>query len=115
MAKIAVVLVRGMIGMSQGIRDTLKMLNLNRKNHCVVLENTPSACGMVGKVKDFVTWGEIDEETEKSLQQRMSGKVARLQPPRRGFGRKGIKAPFSIGGALGYRGAKMKDLIQRMI
>lgn len=39
----------------------------------------------------------------------------RLNSPRKGFERKGIKKPFSIGGALGYRGSKINDLIKRMI
>ena len=39
--------------------------------------------------------------------------VLRLQPPRKGY--EGIKRPFSLGGALGYRGDKINDLIRRMI
>jgi len=39
----------------------------------------------------------------------------KLQPPRKGFERKGIKTPFSQGGVLGYRKAKINDLIQRML
>jgi len=39
----------------------------------------------------------------------------RLNPPKGGFGNQGTKKPFSIGGALGYRGAKINDLLKRMI
>jgi large subunit ribosomal protein L30 len=39
----------------------------------------------------------------------------RLKPPIKGFERKGIKKPFSLGGALGYRKEKINDLIKRMI
>ncbi|MBI2507588.1 50S ribosomal protein L30 [Candidatus Woesearchaeota archaeon] len=39
----------------------------------------------------------------------------RLSPPKKGFERKGIKAPFSQGGVLGYRKDKINDLIMRMI
>lgn len=38
-----------------------------------------------------------------------------LHPPRGGFERKGIKAPFSIGGSLGYRGNAINALIERML
>ena len=38
-----------------------------------------------------------------------------LNPPRKGFERKGIKVSFKAGGALGYRGEKINDLIQRML
>jgi len=39
----------------------------------------------------------------------------RLNPPRKGFEREGIKKPYGLGGALGNRGDKMKDLVERMI
>ena len=42
-------------------------------------------------------------------------KVFRLNPPIKGFERKGIKKPFTSGGVLGYRGVKINDLISRMI
>ncbi|MBU0761947.1 MAG: 50S ribosomal protein L30 [Candidatus Altiarchaeota archaeon] len=39
----------------------------------------------------------------------------RLNPPKKGFERGGIKYPFSVGGALGYRGEKINDLVGRMV
>lgn len=39
----------------------------------------------------------------------------RLAPPRKGHDRKGIKKPFTLGGALGYRGKEINELIMRMI
>ncbi len=39
----------------------------------------------------------------------------KLTPPAKGFGRKGIKRAFSLGGALGYRKEKINELIKRMI
>ena len=41
--------------------------------------------------------------------------VFRLRPPKKGYERGGIKHPFSIGGALGYRGEKINALLERMI
>jgi large subunit ribosomal protein L30 len=82
---------------------------------------------MIKKVKDYVTYGEIDDETEKLLVEKRGEKTKdkegkevmkkffRLSPPRKGFGRKGIKFAFSQGGALGYRGTKINDLIKRML
>ncbi len=129
--RLVVVLVRGMVRMTARVKDTLKMLNLTRKNGCVVLENNPVNKGMVTKVKDFVTWGEIDDKTFKELVEKrgkessaknvleVNGKKYKkqfnLNPPRKGFGRKGIKLAFKIGGALGYRGEKINDLLERMI
>lgn len=39
----------------------------------------------------------------------------RLLPPRGGFERKGIKQPYSMGGALGYRGEHINILIKKML
>jgi len=139
--KIAVVLVRGMVGMTQPIIDTLKMLRLNHKNYCAVVENSPQMMGMIKKVKDYVAFGPISEDTFKELVEKrgeiyqgrlqdgkakysyktleLNGKhykpYFRLNPPLKGFGRKGIKLAFKAGGALGNRGEKMNDLIKRML
>ena len=140
-SKLAVVLVRGTVNVTQPVKDTLKMLNLSRKNHCVVLENNPVNLGMLKKVKDYITWGELDESTFKELMEKrgeeykcrlkdfkekfsnnvfeFNGKkyktYFRLNPPRKGFGRKGIKVAFKVGGALGNRNEKINDLIKRML
>lgn len=63
----AVVRVRGTVNIKEGITDTMEMLRLNRANHCVVIPETPSYKGMLQKVKDYVTWGEIDEATMAQL------------------------------------------------
>ena len=39
----------------------------------------------------------------------------RLKPPLSGFERGGIKRPYSIGGALGYRRDAINGLIRRMV
>src|SRR3989344_6920768 len=119
--KLAVVLIRGMVKVVKPVKETLMMLNLHRKNHCVVIDDTPAYKGMLIKVKDYVTWGEIDEATFAELVRKrgqlsdarskaleINGKKYKryfaLSPPRKGFGRKGIKRAFKIGGALGNRG-----------
>ncbi len=59
---IAVVRVRGSVNVKSDILDTMKMLRLTRVNHCVILPETKEYMGMVKKVKDYVTWGEIKPE-----------------------------------------------------
>jgi len=61
--KIAVVCIRGIRKIKPKIKKTLELLRLNRPNHCVVLEGSKQNIGMLGVVKDYVTFGEIDEET----------------------------------------------------
>jgi large subunit ribosomal protein L30 len=61
----AAVLVRSLVGAPQPIIDTLKMLNLTRKNHCSLVKKENE--GMLKKVEAYITYGEIDEETLKKL------------------------------------------------
>ncbi|MBI2137711.1 uL30 family ribosomal protein [Candidatus Woesearchaeota archaeon] len=112
---IAIVRVRGIIGTSNAVEDTLRMLHLFRKNYCTVIEDTPRNRGMVLKVKDFVTWGVLDDKTGQLLGEKSNKPYIRLNSPRKGFGRKGIKQPFSRGGGIGDRKEKINDLIQRMM
>ncbi|MFA5142417.1 MAG: uL30 family ribosomal protein [Candidatus Woesearchaeota archaeon] len=141
--KIAVVMVRGRFDMCDTELDTLDMLKLYRKNFCSVVNDTPAMKGMIHAVKDFVTFGNIDDETFKMLVDKRgeeykgpvsddTGRVSykrkyfefngkkykpyfRLNPPTKGFGRKGVKIPFVSGGALGDRKEKINDLIKRML
>jgi large subunit ribosomal protein L30 len=150
-----VIRVRGSINVRTKINDTLKMLRLNKINHCVIIPESNEYKGMLKKAKDYITWGEVNEDVLKELltsraklegnhpvndkyvksnskykslkdfsAEIVKGKakltdlkeikgVLRLHPPRKGY--EGIKRPFSLGGALGYRGNKINDLIRRMI
>ncbi len=156
MNKIAIVRIRGDLNVRKDNKDTLKMLKLFNKNYCVVVDNNPNYVGMIKKIKDYVTWGEINMDTFELLLKhrgRLAGKQKiteeylkekikcsmnefvkeffenkksfkdipglkrffRLTPPLKGFERGGIKKPFSLGGALGYRKDNINDLIKRMI
>src|SRR3990172_2019334 len=122
---IAAILIRSLINKTPDQRKALDVLRLRSRHLCIVLKDTPSNRGMMHKVKDCVTYGEIDYTTFKLLKDKRGetrmdreGKahmlpVFRLHPPRGGFERKGIKMPFSLGGALGDRGAQIKELIER--
>ena len=151
----AVIRVRGRTGVRRDIEDTLKMLNLTRINHCTIIPETPSYKGMLQKVTDYVTWGEINKDVlvkliktrgrlwgdkkitdnyikdktgykniDKFAEAMIEGKtlykdipdvnpVFRLHPPIHGWEK--TKRHFKEGGALGYRGDKINDLILRML
>ncbi len=140
--QLAAIRIRGLTGIKTKIEDTLKMLRLYKKNYCCVLPNNSVYVGMLKKAKDYITWGEIDNETFNTLIEKRGEefngretdlkkkiiykdfivisnkklkKYFRLNAPRKGFGRKGIKHSFQQGGALGYRGEAISDLIKRMI
>lgn len=63
----AVIRLRGSVGVRKSIKDTLKMLRLNKINHCVIVPETKSFKGMLDFVKDYVTYGEINKETLTKL------------------------------------------------
>lgn len=155
--RIAVIRVRGKVHLREDISDTMKLMNLTRINHCVVVPSTPQYMGMINKAKDYITYGEISAEvmnkllskrgklmgnkklTDKHIEKNTGYKsigdlskniidykvelkdvpnlkpVFRLRPPKKGYDRGGIKHPYSLGGALGYRGEKINELLERMI
>ncbi len=43
------------------------MLHLTRANHCTIIPDGPGWKGQLLKVKDYVTWGEVSEETVLQL------------------------------------------------
>ncbi len=150
-----VIRVRGQPDVNYNIEYTMGLLGLNKVNNCAVIPENPSTKGMLQVIKDYCTWGEIDEATLAALI-RARGKVVgdkalddaylkensefasvdemakaiiennykmkdvvgvkpifRLHPPIKGY--EGNKRSFQNGGALGYRGAKINDLVNRMI
>lgn len=140
--QLAAVRVRGLTGIKRDVVETMKMLRLYKNNFCSVLPNNKLYAGMLRRAKDYITWGELNEETFKTLVDKRGEefvgretdskkkikyndfvivnnkkikKYFRLSPPRKGFERKGVKYSFQQGGALGYRGEKINDLIKRMI
>jgi large subunit ribosomal protein L30 len=122
MTKIAIIRIRGTDDVKSGIESTLRMLKLHKKHTCSIYAKTDVLMGMLQKCKDYVTFGEIDEETYKLLVEKRAivkeGKTENyfhLHPPRGGFERKGIKTPYTLKGALGYRKEKINLLIKKMI
>ncbi len=120
---LAVVRVRGTVRQRPAIKHTLALLKLHKKNACVIIPKAPNMLGMLNVIKDYVTWGEVQEETRVLLLGKKGKKgdakekanLFHLSPPRKGYGRKGVKEAFSNGGALGDRGEKINDLLKRML
>ncbi len=132
---LAVIRVRGRVGVRQSITETLNRLNLKRVNNLTILYGSKSNIGMIRKCNDFVTYGEVREDVlsqllekegikptadmvnslasgKKSFKELAAGHI-RMHPPRHGY--EGIKAGYSSGGSLGYRGAEINNLIKRMM
>ena len=45
----------------------MDLLRLYNKNHLVIIDKNETNIGMLKRIKDFVTWGEISEETFREL------------------------------------------------
>ena len=61
MKRIAVIRVKGRARTKENVEDTLRMLRLSRVNYCSIIDDRKTYEGMLKKVKDLVTWGEIDK------------------------------------------------------
>ncbi len=59
-------------------------------------------------IKSFLTF-KADIKDIKGLKP-----VFRLHPPRKGYNIRGVKKPYTLGGALGYRGKEINKLIDKM-
>ena len=118
MSKIAIILIRGLVGVRHDIKGALTSLNLRKKHACIILEDSPTLRGVLRKTQDMVTFGEVTDETIALLNEKrkpLAKGVYLLHPPRGGFERKGIKKSFVVGGALGNRKDAMNDLLKKML
>jgi len=104
-------------------KTTLEQLNLRNQHNCIIVPDKPTYVGMLKLVKDYITWGIISVELKQEIEAKKTEKLGdgttrkyfRLNPPRGGFEKEGIKVAYSLGGALGYRGHKIDALIKRML
>jgi len=66
-SKLIVLRLRGDVDVRDEIRQTLKMLRLHKVNHATLIDVNESYLGMLQKVKDYATWGEISLDTLEKL------------------------------------------------
>jgi len=138
---LAAIRLRGRVGVRKEIQDTLKLLGLRKKFSCCVVPEDKTYLGMLKKAKDYITYGEIDEDTLRELIEKrfkrtpsnlrkignakssdeilnkvLNEKISlhfNLHPPRGGL--RSIKLAYKQGGDLGYRGKAINELIKRML
>lgn len=151
----AVVRIRGLKNVRHDIKKTMELLKLDRKNHCVLVEEKKETKGMLEKTKDHVGFGKIKAETlsklikkrgrliggkrikeenlkehglktfeeaasavieEKTTLKKLGIKtVFRLNSPKGGFGKAGIKKQKTQKGPLGYHPEGIDSLILEMM
>jgi large subunit ribosomal protein L30 len=67
---IAVVRVRGTVSAMKEARETLSLLRLEHTNHAILIDDRPSYKGMLQRVNNYVTWGEVSKETVAAMLQK---------------------------------------------
>lgn len=114
--KIAIIRIHGQVGLNRDVKETLYRLKIRRKYACAVFENpTKEQMGMIERVRDFVTFGEIDEATYKELREKRPTKIEnffRLHPPRGGIE---TKKHAGVGKGVLGKNDKINELIMRML
>ncbi|MFB6182524.1 MAG: uL30 family ribosomal protein [Candidatus Nanohaloarchaea archaeon] len=114
---IAAIKVRGSLDAPKRVKQNLQNMNLEKKNQLVIYENKESIKGMMNKAKDYITYGEIDEETVEKIEDKKDtelnpGDTVNLTPPSGGY--KNTKRNVNQGGSLGKR-QNLDQLIQKMV
>ncbi len=139
-----VIRLRGTVKAKKEAVETLRLLRLNRKMHCVVIPETSPYKGMLFAAKDYITWGEVSQEELKKLVAKRGRKIGDAHLNEKevdaavkilGEGKKlagtEIKPVFRLtppskgfknsikqhwpDGELGYRGKEISKLLERMI
>ncbi len=133
--------IRSDINLSPKARKTLELLNLRAVNNASVWNNEKEK--MIRKVSPYITYGELNEKTlelliesrgepiknekvdvKKALSLYKEGKSIkesglknkfRLNSPKKGWERKGVKKPKTIGGVSGYRKEGMNEIVMKML
>ena len=114
MKKIAIIRIKGMIGLNEDVKETFNRLKLRKKYSCRILEPTKENLGMVKKVANQAAYGEISEDVYKKLNEKRKTSTKdffRLHPPRGGIK---SKVHFPLG-VLGNHKEKINELIERML
>ena len=118
---IVVIRIKGRVGLSYTINETLNRLRMRKKYACVVIKGTQEEMGMIDKLRDCVAYGQIKDDVYKELvklrgKKDKDGKLKpffRLHPPRKGID---SKKHFGVAkGVLGDNGDKINDLVLRML
>ncbi len=116
---ICVIRIAGRVGLDKKVEETLKRLRLGKKYTCSVIPSNTKNWGMLKKVRDFVAFGIIAQDTYEKLKKERGKKnqkgelkkYFRLHPPRGGIETKHHYPK----GVLGNHKEEINDLVERML
>jgi ribosomal protein L30/L7E len=114
---LAAVQLRGRVDAREKAKQALDHLNLDKRNRVVLLKDNEANRGQLSVSKDYITFGEISEETVEKLEEASgrnldTGDTVNLSPPSGGY--KDTRQQVGQGGSLGER-KDIHDLISRMV
>lgn len=114
---IAAIKVRGEIDAGRKVSKTFETLSLEKKHQLVLVEDNDSMRGMLNKVKDYIAYGDISDETLEALEEETgrdleAGDTVSLTPPSGGF--RSTKENFEAGGSLGDH-KNLDELVKNMM
>ena len=88
------------------------MLGLKKRNMVSLLPNNDSTLGMIRRVEDYITWGEVSDEVVSKLKgKNKESKTFNMPPPKKSL--KNVRKRYPKGD-LGYRGKEINKFIERM-
>ncbi|MEM0480970.1 MAG: 50S ribosomal protein L30 [Candidatus Aenigmatarchaeota archaeon] len=105
----AVIRLRSGIKASREVKDTLLFLNLKYINNCVLLPKNPSIEGMLRKVKNYVSYGEINKETLVLLLKKRLRKIGDKKVSEEDLKKYGINSFEQLAEELLQQKRKLKD------
>jgi ribosomal protein L30/L7E len=106
---IVIIRITGQVNLSQRTKQFLDTLGLKKKFSCILLdEENP----LLGKIKDYIAYGEFDEKLLDKLKKRNKGKYFALHPPIGGL-KKSSKLAWPRG-ILGHN-KDINKLLERML
>ncbi|MHA1213878.1 MAG: 50S ribosomal protein L30 [Candidatus Hodarchaeales archaeon] len=112
-------------GMLQKAKDLIAWGELNEKSLKELLIKRGKVAGGQKLTDEYVrnnsNFTSIDDFVQKFLDFKAEFSdikglkpIFRLHPPRKGHALRGVKQPYTLGGALGYRGKDINNLISKM-
>lgn len=107
---IVIIRISGQVNLSERTKEFLNTLGLKKKFSCILLDKENP---LLGKIKDYIAYGEFDEKLMDKLKKRSKGKYFALHPPIGGL-RKSSRLAWPRG-VLGYHGKDINKLLERML
>ncbi|MEM0336824.1 MAG: uL30 family ribosomal protein [Candidatus Caldarchaeum sp.] len=136
MAVVAVIRIKGHVGIRPDIKKTLESLKLDKAFKAALFNESDVLYGMLKKAQRYLTWGTPNKQTILTLLKKagvggedvetLAEKLAKgeeklstpvyvsLHPPSQGF-KNTVKRSYRYKGEYGDRGEAINDLIRRMV